>query len=481
LPALLAALGRQADPDAAFRRFDAFLSRLPTGVQPLSLFQRNPALLERVATVLGAAPSLADHLAYVPSALEGLLAPEGPELVAPTLRRRLTDARALEDAIAIIRGTVREQDFRISVATLERRIDVDEAGRMRSELASLALGELFDRVLADFAARNGRVPGGGLVLVALGKTGGEEMMAGSDLDLMFVYDHPEHVSHSVGARALPASQWFIRAVHAVVAAITAPDAGGPTYAIDMRLRPSGNKGPVAVSLAAFVRYHAAEAWTWERMALTRARVIAGAAEVRVRVEQAIRDAIAGAGPAERIRADAAAMRRRMLRDLPPGGIWDVKARPGGQIEVEFVAQALQLVHPGPAATGTGTGAATGAALRRLRDAGALAPATAALLIRADRVWRTVQGVLRIAAGRQPPDNLPHATADILMASVAPVLGGAALPDLAALRAELDALAAAVRQAFNDVLGPLGELTATPREPQSASPQASETEGAHDAE
>ena len=178
--------------------------------------------------------------------------------------------------------------------------------------------------------------------------------------------------------------------------MTAPGADGQLYAVDMRLRPSGNKGPVAVSLAAFRRYHAEAAWTWERMALTRARVIAGPPALRARVEAAIAEAIAAAGEPARIRADAAAMRARMARDLPPDGPWDVKLRPGGQIEVEFIAQVLQLVHAReiPAVCSP----TTRVALERLAGAGELDAADAALLVRADRVWRTVQGMLRITVG-----------------------------------------------------------------------------------
>ena len=313
LPALLPALARQAQPDAAFARFDEFLSRLPAGVQLLSLFQRHPALMDRVATILGAAPSLADHLARTPSALEGLLAPEASTPVDRLLRARLADGRSLEDSIAIIRSTVREEEFTIFVATLESRLDADAAGLARTALADAALASLLPLVLADFSRRFGRVKGGSMAVVLLGKAGGREMMAGSDLDLMFIYDHPDEVIESNGDRRLPSSQWFIRAVHAYVAALTAPDANGPMFAVDMRLRPSGNKGPVAVPLAGFERYHASEAWTWERMALTRARVIAGPARLRAKVERAIRTAIAGAGEPARIRADEPARDRKSTR------------------------------------------------------------------------------------------------------------------------------------------------------------------------
>ncbi len=451
LPSVLAALGRQPLPDIAFGRFDAFLARLPAGVQILSLFQRNPELLDRIAAVLGAAPSLSDYLAAHPSALDGLLTPEEATDPAHTLRVRLADARLLEDVIAIIRGSVREEEFAIAVATLEGRIDADAAGIHRAALADAALDALLDPVLADFATRFGRVQGGAIAVVALGKAGGCEMMSGSDLDLMLVYDHPEAVTQSHasrraldrGARMLPASQWFVRAAHAYVAAVTAPGVDGQLYAVDMRLRPSGNKGPVAVSLGAFLSYHATDAWTWERMALTRARVVAGPAALRGRVEAAIHTAIVSPGEPDRIRADASAMRARMLRDLPPDGPWDVKLRAGGQVEVEFIAQVLQLIHarhdPGLCSP------TTRIALARLHAAGHLPQADADLLIRADHLWRTIQGMLRITIGRGAPAELPEATARPLLRAAAEA--GAPAVDLPALRASLDTLAAEVRAAF----------------------------------
>ena len=321
LPGLLRALAAQREPDAALARADTLLGRLPAGVQLLSLMHRQPVLLDRIASVLGAAPWLADHLAQIPAALEGLLAPDEtyPDPVA-LLRGQLTDARALDDATAIVRRTVRSEEFRLAVAQMEGRIDADAAGLLRTALADAALTVLLPRVLAQHAERYGKVPGGGLAVVLLGKAGGREMMAGSDLDLMLVYDHPADVTESKGPRPFPVSQFYIRAAHAVVAALTAPGADGALYAVDMRLRPSGNKGPVAVSLASFRRYHATDAWTWERMALTRARVVTGPPALCRTLEAAILEAIGMADPAK-VRQDATAMRVRTLRDLPPHGPW----------------------------------------------------------------------------------------------------------------------------------------------------------------
>jgi len=333
---------------------------------------------------------------------------------------------------------------------MEGRLDADAAGLRRAAIAEAALTALLPPVLADFAVRFGRVRGGAMAVVAMGKAGGREMMAGSDLDLMLVYDHPESVSESRGERQLPVSQWFVRAAHAYVAAVTAPGVDGPLYEVDMRLRPSGNKGPVAVSLASFRRYHAEDAWTWERMALTRARVVAGPPALRARIEAATAEALAKSGDADRIRVDAAAMRARMLRDLPPDGPWDVKLRAGGQIEVEFIAQVLQLIHarkkPELCSPTTRT------AFASLAGAGLLAPDDAGLLIRADHVWRTVQGMLRITVGRGARDELPDASARALLRAVATALGGEGPIDLAELRATLDVLAQQVRAAFVRYIG-----------------------------
>ncbi|HEY7580676.1 MAG TPA: bifunctional [glutamine synthetase] adenylyltransferase/[glutamine synthetase]-adenylyl-L-tyrosine phosphorylase, partial [Acetobacteraceae bacterium] len=444
LPRVLAALAHQPQPDTVFNRFDAFLARQPAGIQLLSLFQRNPGLLDRVASVLGAAPSLANHLASHPAALDGLLSQEDDPDPARLLRGRLRDARLLEDVIEITRRTVREEDFSISIATMEGRIDVDAAGLRRAAVADAALSALLPPVLSDFALRFGRVRGGSMAVVAMGKAGGREMMAGSDLDLMLIYDHPAEAGESRGARRLPVSQWFVRACHSFVAAVTAPGADGPLYDVDMRLRPSGNKGPVAVSLGAFRRYHAESAWTWERMALTRARVVAGPPAVRRRIEAAIAEALTHAGEAGRIRADAAAMRARMLRDLPPEGPWDVKLCSGGQIEVEFIAQVLQLIHAREAPELCST--TTRIALHRLAKAEVLAADDAALLIRADHLWRTIQGMLRVTVGRGAREALPDASAQPLLRAVGTVV------DLDALRTRMDETARQVRAAFVRYVG-----------------------------
>jgi glutamate-ammonia-ligase adenylyltransferase len=451
VPSILVTLGRQPNPDEAFNRFDRFISALPTGVQPMSLFQRNPILLDRIAAVLGAAPMLSEHLARYPSALEGLLTTDDVVDVRRVLRSRMADADRLEDVIQIVRRAVKERDFFLSVATLEGRLDANASGRQRTALAEAALSVLVPYVLADLATRFGRVPGGALAVVAMGKAGGHEMMAGSDLDLMFIYDHPAEATESRGPRSLPASQWFVRAVQACIAALTAPGAEGQMYALDMRLRPSGNKGPIAVSLESFKHYHEWDAWTWERMALTRARVVAGPAAMRRKVNVAIEAAIRRRQEPDQIRTNATTMRERMGRELRPHGPWDVKLRAGGLIDIEFIAQTLQLVHVGDA--GFRRSQTTHIALQRLRDAGVIARPDASLLIDAERLWRTIQGMLRMTVGRVEAAALPHASALPLLRAVAKA--GVPAVDADDLLLKSDDIAQQVRTMFERYVGKAG--------------------------
>ena len=490
MPSLLAAFGRQPQPDQALMRLDAAFGRLPAGVQVLSLLARNTALLDRLAFVLGAAPQLADHFSRNAAALDGLLAgaalpgiaftgqtatgqtatgqtatgqtatgmPSGSPDPTAALPALVKEARFLDEALEAARRVVTERKFEIDVAALEGRIGVDEAGLARSALADTAIGCLMPRIAQEFALRHGKVPGGALGVVALGKLGGRDMLPGSDLDLILVYDHAAEATESTGgAKSLPSSQYFARLAHQVVGALTAPGAEGRLYDVDMRLRPSGSKGPVAVPLSGFERYHAESAWTWERMALTRARFVAGAPGLKRKVEAAIRHAQLRAADPAQVLEDARSMRARMLRELPGEGPWDVKHMPGGLMEVEFIAQALQVAH---AAGQPGLlSPTTRVALAALAKAKILPVAEAEGLIAAERLWRGITAHLRLTVGDWREETLPEPVAAALLRAVAPLLPGPAgqagpAVDQPALRAQMREAAARVRASFIRHIGTL---------------------------
>jgi len=446
LPSLIAVVESQPNPATVWLRLDEFIHRLPAGVQIFSMLSHNPALLERLGAVLGAAPSLADHLASVPSALEGLLAPQAidPD-PGQKLASLLRDAGAVDESLAIASRFVRGEEFRLAAAELEGWIDQDAAGFARTELVESVISQLLPRVLADHARRYGKLRGGAMVVVALGKAGSREMMAGSDLDLMLVYDHPEGVSDSTGRVRLPPSQYFGRAAQAMVAALTVPTRDGKLYDVDMRLRPSGGKGPVAVSLPALERYHRESAWSWERLALTRARVVAGPRRLTAKVTEAIRQAMQR-GDTASVLADTAAMRRRLLTEMPPQGFWDVKLRRGGLLEVEFIAQALQVRH---ARTKSVANPMTRVALANLAAAGVIGSDEAGQLIAADAIWRASQGLFRIALGRDVPVELPQLLEARLLHRLDGILGSQ--PDKT-LSERIGSVAEIVSAAFERLVG-----------------------------
>jgi glutamate-ammonia-ligase adenylyltransferase len=455
MPALLAAFGRQREPDAALIRFGEVLARLPAGVQFLSLLVRNPRLLERLAGLLGAAPRVADHLARHPAALEGLLAGslaapgEKPLAALPALLR---EARDVEEGLEAARRLVTERMFEVDAASLEGRLDADAAALERSAIADAAITALLPAVERDFARRFGKVPGGGMAVLALGKLGGREMMPASDLDLVLLYEHEEGAEASEGGpKALAPSEYFIRLAQQFVAALTSPGKEGRVFEVDMRLRPSGSKGPVAVRLAGFRRYHGEEAWTWEHMALTRARVVAGPAALSRQVAEALDAALTAPHDRTKVLADAAQMRARMLRDLPAEGPWDLKLMPGGLVEVEFIAQALSLAHAHEQPRLLRR--TTREVLAALGRHGLLDEVEAATLIEAERLWRTLLGLLRLTVGKAREPSLTP-TVEEAMCAQAAVLLHRPVAGLDALRREMAGHAAAVRAAFERRIGSL---------------------------
>ncbi len=459
MPALMEALAGTADPMAAVVKFDEFLARLPAGVQLFSLFYANPRLLELVAEIVGGAPLLAEALSRNPLALDAVLSgdffealPDAAALAAE-LAERLEQARDFEDVLDIARRWNNDRRFQVGVHILRNITDADAAGPVLADIASVAVRALLPHVEADFARRHGRVPGGAMAIIALGKLGGREMTITSDLDLIFVYDAPDEVEGSDGARPLAVSQYYARLSQRVINAITAPTGEGRLYEVDMRLRPSGAAGPVASSLDAFADYQRRSAWTWEHMALTRARVVAGDAGLADRIAEVVRDVLTAPRDAERLLRDVAEMRARMAREHGPGSPWIGKHYRGGLVDLEFIAQFLQLrhAHDHPAILDTNTAGAFAAAAR----VGVLAPALAEDLVGATRLWRRIQGLARLLGPESRRTEAPPSDGggeldppEGLRRAMARAIGA---PDFEAVKARVLETAAHVRTVFADLI------------------------------
>jgi [glutamine synthetase] adenylyltransferase / [glutamine synthetase]-adenylyl-L-tyrosine phosphorylase len=407
VPRLLTALSKSGDADQAFIAFDVFLGQLPAGVQLLSMLQANPQLLDLIATILGTAPRLAAQMGARPRILEAVLDPGFFGLL-PTLADLRASAAtvlpldlSLEDMADHARVFGRERMFRISVRVLSDTVGAEEAGAAFADLAQTILERLHAAVTEDMIRRHGRVPGGSSCIVAMGKLGGREMTASSDLDLMLIYDHGPDATGSDGQRPLSPAQYYAKLTQRLITLITAPTSEGKLYDVDMRLRPSGSQGPVATSLQSFSMYHRESAWTWEKLALTRARVMAGEARLATAISDAAQHSLCAPRDRNVTRNDVLDMRQLMLKEQKTTGHWDIKRTRGGLVEVEFIAQFLQIAHaaqaPGVLAVNTGE------SLDHLAAKGFLDPDAHRQLRNACQLYQRLTQVLRLCvdAGYQP--------------------------------------------------------------------------------
>ena len=448
-PTLLKALGKTPHPDQAFLRFDEFLSKLPAGVQLFSMFSRNPQLLELLAEIMGGAPRLAEHLARNPSLLDHVLSSGFYEPLEPLaelcadLKRRLDTAESFEDVLDLTRRWTHDRQFQVGVQMLRASVTMEQASASLTDIAEAALGHLIPHVIEDFARTHGHIPGAEMAVLAMGKMGGREMTPTSDLDLILIYDHPADCEGSDGDKPLGPGVYFIKLTQRVVNAITALTNEGRLYEVDMRLRPSGNKGPLAASLGSFVKYHEEAAWTWERLALTRARVIFGPPPLAARIDGVVRDTLMRVRDHEQLLLDVDDMRARMARDRKADGPWDIKNIRGGLVDIEFLVQYLELRH-GPDRPGLFR-QNTADALVALGEAGLLTDGPLETLTEALHLWTALQGVLRLSiTGRFDPETAPQGLKDTLAAAV-----GA--PDFDHLTRLVEETAGRVHAVYRDVI------------------------------
>ncbi|NJC40171.1 glutamate-ammonia-ligase adenylyltransferase [Brevundimonas alba] len=346
-PRLLTALADTGAADAAFRRFAVFFSGLSGGVQVQALFLAQPKLFELVVGVMAFAPRLARTLGRYPAALDSMLDARFTRSIEEetgVVGQMALDAAAAPDfetAMNVVRRVHREQMFRIGVQTLTGRVGPEEAGRAYTTLADACLRALAPAAMAETVRQGGALSGGAVAVVALGKAGSSEMTASSDLDLMTVYDAPADATSD--AKGWAAGVFYSRFTQRLIAALSAHTAEGGLYEVDMRLRPGAAKGPVSLRLSAVEEYYAAEADTWEFMALTRARVVwADEADFGARVASSLEGILRRPRPGAPIAADARRMRDLMARERSGQGDWDLKLVAGGQVDAEFVAQVRQL-------------------------------------------------------------------------------------------------------------------------------------------
>lgn len=459
VPNLLKAFSQTHDPDSALIKFNDFLSGLPAGVQLLSLLHTNPVLFSLLSEIMGSAPHLAETLRRHPILFDYVLTsdfydtPPNTEFLVSELNTKLVLAKDFEDVLDITRRQVNDRLFQTGILILRGHLKPIEAGIHLTSIADAVLQVLYKRVFEEFINIHGCTNGDGLAIVALGKLGGQEITVGSDLDLLFIYDDSFNDAHndiSDGKKSLGINVYYTRLGQRFLSAITAPTGQGSLYDVDMRLRPSGNSGPLASSLTSFIEYHLTTSWTWEQMALTRARVVCASTTLRESIEMAIQNVLIKRRNPDNLVVDVFNMRKRIARDRPQISKWDAKNIRGGLVDIEFIVQYLQLLHAHdyPKILSPNTDMA----LTKLMEYGLLSEAHGVGLRSSLEFWCNLQGSLRLTVGENFDEENSSAASRKVLAKAC------GEPDIETLSNVIEQTSKFCIKAFNKIIEQPAEKT-----------------------
>jgi len=450
VPALIDGLADAEEPDNAVTAFDRFLQALQRGGRLISLLSQNRDLVALVALILGAAPRLGDMLARQPQIMDGLIdprffgaMPDQRELSA-RLAATLRDALSYEEFLDRLRLFGQESLFLIGTRILSGTVSAQHASDAFADVAEGIVHTVHDLVTDRFAAQHGRIKGQETAILAMGRLGSREMTASSDLDLILLYDFDHEQPDSDGERPLHGAHYFARFTQRLISAFTTRTNHGVLYEVDMRLRPSGRAGPVASHLSSFAEYQDREAWTWEHMALTRARVISSSPDFRGKIENIIRDVLTRPRDAAGVATDVADMRRAVGLEKGEDDIWDLKYAAGGIVDIDFIAQYLQLVHA--AAAPDILDVNTLHVLDNAARLGVLAQSSAEILRAAARLYHDLTQILRLCVSEK---FRPETSGEDLLRILARA-GDA--PDFSSLEAHVKETQTEVRRVFRTLIG-----------------------------
>ncbi len=449
VPSLLESFSGSGDADAALAAFDAALTRMPAAVELFSILKANKDVRDLFGDILGGAPRLARVVSSRPHVLDAaidpalLQAPADESAYDSRATSLLRSARSTEDFLDTIRDMAQEEMFLIGVRTLSGILDPLKAGQAYSALAGSIVRACLDHVETSFAQEYGRVSKGRCAVLGMGKFGSREMTASSDLDIVLLYDfdldHPE----SDGPRKLHAVQYYTRLTQRLVSALTVATRRGRLYDVDMRLRPSGGKGPVATQLRSFLSYQLEEAETWEHMALTRARVVAGDASLNGEITHSIATVLARSRDPQALAKSVRDMRALIAQEKGESNPWDLKLAAGGVIDVEFIAQYVVL--RGAETFPEVMQVDSAAAIAQAGRCGMMPLADAELLVEAHRLYSTVTQMMRLTVeGEFDPKVIAKGVLRRIAAA-------ADCPDFARLERQLSETRQAVRKLFTRML------------------------------
>ena len=450
IPGLIDGLANAEDPDDAVTAFDRLLGSVQRGGRLVSLLSQNRDLVALVALILGAAPRLGDMLARQPQIMDGLIdprffgaMPDQKELSA-RLAATLQDAASYEDFLDRLRLFGQESLFLIGTRILSGTVSAQQASVAFADVAEGIVNTVHGLVTDQFATQYGRIKGQETAILAMGRLGSREMTASSDLDLIMLYDFDEDSPDSDGERSLHGAQYFARLTQRLISAFTTRTNYGVLYDVDMRLRPSGRAGPVASRIDAFADYQEREAWTWEHMALTRARVISASPAFRHKIERVIRSVLTRPRDAAGTVGDVADMRRAIALEKGEDDIWDLKLAAGGLVDIDFIAQYLQLAHA--AQTPEILSVSTLQVLDHAARLGVLPQAEAEVLRSATRLYHDLTQILRLCVtGKFNPETSGENLQRVMARA-------GDTPDFSTLAARVRETQAEVRRVFRALVG-----------------------------
>jgi glutamate-ammonia-ligase adenylyltransferase len=449
LPALLDAFSRSGDADSGLQALDSALGKMKAAAELFALLKSDAPMRQLFADALGGAPRLAQVIAQSPHVLDaaidrGVVA--APMDVADFSRRLALfhgeEDPALEAFLDSARVFAAEENFMIGLRLFAGSIEPDQAAGAYAALAETMIAACLARVRLGFAEEHGVPPGGRCVVLGLGKLGSRELTATSDLDLVLLYDFDPERPDSDGKKPLHAKVYYTRLTQRLIAALTAPTRRGKLYEVDMRLRPSGNQGPVATQFAAFRAYQQGEAEVWDHMALTRARVVAGDESLAQEAREFVDATLYRARDAQALAKSVREMRALIGKEKGETQAWDLKLAAGGLLDIEFIAQLLALAQGAehPALRTTATRDILAAARGDVLEA-----ATATRLIEALALYSNVTQWLRLALDSGAD---PRQAAEGVKRRIAAASG---LPDFSLLERELAMTRKEVRKIFMQML------------------------------
>jgi glutamate-ammonia-ligase adenylyltransferase len=437
LPTLVPAFAAAPVPQAALLRLDALLERLPSAINIFRLLEARPGLATLLAAILSHAPTLADDLGRRPDLLDGLIdatafEPVGDVATLEAVMRAGETGGDYQSRLDHVRRVVGELRFALGAQIVAGASDPLDVAAGYARVAEAAIGVLANATIEEFAKVHGRVADSELVVLALGRMGGAMLTHASDLDLIYLFTG-DFAAESDGPKPLGATLYYNRLAQRLTGALSVATAAGPLYQIDTRLRPSGGQGPLVVTLDSFARYQREDAWTWEHMALTRARPVFGSTAAGNAVASIVRDVLEGDRPARDVIADARTMRSDMAAHKPPKGALDAKLLPGGLVDLEFATHVVQLVNR------TGFDPNLGGAIDALIREGLVPPT---LRPGHDVLTRLLVTLRLVAPDAAPPG---HATEDLIARAIG-------VTDWAAVVATLESTRQEVRQFWAQVTG-----------------------------